>query len=370
MSTDHLDFPNMRSDCDPDTENTRMIQDPPGPIPSPDAQLWRFMDLPKLVSILDRNALFFTRVPSLNDPFEGTWSNATLQLLEGTTLRRIVEDDGYITLYGNTTEYGLILIRPHSSITDIAERQLFERIIAQGPSPEVRYSSYRGYENSRVVHHVPTGINFMIMEDDDTAENKVGVIGYKLGDRDVTIRGSLEMVRVCRRLLPYFMVNCWHESEYDSEAMWRTYAGGEYGVAIRTNVESLTDSLVKRRPNATIGRVVYIPYDQQIISLGLGAPLWFKRRNFDSEREVRVVLTDLLEHQTEAAEPNQEREVLFMEPADEGRFYGVDPTELIREIVISPYAQPWLLELTRSVMRRYGLDVPVVQSSLNEKPSS
>ena len=201
-------------------------------------------------------------------------------------------------------------------------------------------------------------------------KNKVGVIGYKLGDRDVTIRGSLEMVRVCRRLLPYFMVNCWHESEYDSEAMWRTYAGGEYGVAIRTNVESLTDSLVKRRPNATIGRVVYIPYDQQIISLGLGAPLWFKRRNFDSEREVRVVLTDLLEHQTEAAEPNQEREVLFMEPADEGRFYGVDPTELIREIVISPYAQPWLLELTRSVMRRYGLDVPVVQSSLNEKPSS
>jgi len=41
-------------------------------VPPAEAQLWRFMDLAKLVSILDRNALYFPVLASLNDELEGS----------------------------------------------------------------------------------------------------------------------------------------------------------------------------------------------------------------------------------------------------------------------------------------------------------
>ena len=41
-------------------------------------KLWRYMDFTKLVSLLDRKALFFARADRLGDPFEGSYSLATI----------------------------------------------------------------------------------------------------------------------------------------------------------------------------------------------------------------------------------------------------------------------------------------------------
>jgi len=40
--------------------------------PDPNAIVWRYIDFPKLVSLLDRKALFFVKASKLIDPFEGT----------------------------------------------------------------------------------------------------------------------------------------------------------------------------------------------------------------------------------------------------------------------------------------------------------
>lgn len=40
--------------------------------PEKDAKIWRYIDLPKLVSMLDRKSLFFVKVSKLQDPYEGT----------------------------------------------------------------------------------------------------------------------------------------------------------------------------------------------------------------------------------------------------------------------------------------------------------
>ncbi len=126
---------------------------------------------------------------------------------------------------------------------------------------------------------------------------------------------------------------------------------------------SYTSCFVKRYPEA-IARVEYIPYDQEIIPVGLGTPLLFKRRNFDHEREVRAIMTDFFE------DPDIDGNVYFPRTiGDEGRYYNVDLEHLIHEVVIGPLAAPWLCELTQSVTEKYGLNVPVVQSRLNEKPS-
>ena len=52
-------------------------------IPPIDAQLWRYMNFAKFVSMLETRQLFFTRADKLDDPFEGAWSEPTLRLLDG-----------------------------------------------------------------------------------------------------------------------------------------------------------------------------------------------------------------------------------------------------------------------------------------------
>ena len=45
--------------------------------PPDDAVLWRYMDFTKFVSLLEKQALFFTRADKLGDPFEGYWPMST-----------------------------------------------------------------------------------------------------------------------------------------------------------------------------------------------------------------------------------------------------------------------------------------------------
>ena len=44
------------------------------------ATIYRYMDFIKLLSLLDKKALFFTRVDKFNDPFEGSFSKANVEL--------------------------------------------------------------------------------------------------------------------------------------------------------------------------------------------------------------------------------------------------------------------------------------------------
>jgi hypothetical protein len=46
----------------------------------PDIPLWRYMDLAKLVSLLDRGALWFARADLLGDRFEGSYGAANARL--------------------------------------------------------------------------------------------------------------------------------------------------------------------------------------------------------------------------------------------------------------------------------------------------
>ncbi|MDQ1391242.1 MAG: hypothetical protein QOF30_219, partial [Acidimicrobiaceae bacterium] len=49
--------------------------------PSDETTLWRYMDLPKFVSLLEKGALFFSRADKLGDPYEGSLTGPTLAAL-------------------------------------------------------------------------------------------------------------------------------------------------------------------------------------------------------------------------------------------------------------------------------------------------
>ena len=49
--------------------------DTPFEAPSVDTVLWRYMEIPRFISLLEKRALFFSTPKNLGDPYEGSWTN-------------------------------------------------------------------------------------------------------------------------------------------------------------------------------------------------------------------------------------------------------------------------------------------------------
>lgn len=142
-------------------------------------------------------------------------------------------------------------------------------------------------------------------------------------------------------------LNCWYESEHESEAMWRLYASYlPNAIAVKTSYQSLYLSL-GRNPSISIGRVQYI--DLATEYAGPNEAFWRKRKSFEHEREVRALLVDL-----HTEEP--------------GKTVPCDLSLLIEQIFVSPRAPSWLTDLVDDVSNKYGLLVNVSTSQLIEEP--
>ena len=91
----------------------------------------------------------------------------------------------------------------------------------------------------------------------------------------------------------FTLVNCWHESPHESEAMWRLYGSAGGSLAIRSDCKSLVDSLADD-DDVYIGRVTYVDYNHYFIpESNTFFPYLHKRHSFQHEREVRAVMQKL-----------------------------------------------------------------------------
>ena len=151
-------------------------------------------------------------------------------------------------------------------------------------------------------------------------------------------------------------VNCWYEEDEESEAMWKLFASQQYGVAVRTTAARLIGTFTEQLPDY-FGRVSYIAYDSHLMPVTEFPPVFFKRRAFMHEREVRAVVAP--EHRIEKAE-------------EENRSPGVecpiDPEQLIEAVVVSPYSPGWLPDIVQSVLEKYEIDAAVEKSVLERRP--
>jgi hypothetical protein len=142
-------------------------------------------------------------------------------------------------------------------------------------------------------------------------------------------------------------ISCWHENEYESEAMWRLYSSFlDNAIAIRTTYSSLYKALEKN-PSISIGKVKYIDFSKSYA--GPNDSFWRKRKSFEHEREVRAIVHD---HKS----------------AESGKLMNCDLNTLIEEIIVSPTAPPWFVSVLNDVNNKFGLNVTVSQSKLNEVP--
>ena len=173
----------------------------------------------------------------------------------------------------------------------------------------------------------------------------------------------VEMISSTDKLFrSWTLVNCWHESEYESAAMWKLYSREYDGIAVKTSFKSLAESLMCSE-GVFIGKVEYIDYDEAYIQeRNTLAPFLYKRHSFEHEREVRAItLSDFGPVEGGIIRVAQGRH-------ETGAYYTVDLSHLIKEVVVAPYADDWFIELVQSVASRYGMRGPVSKSRLSETP--
>ncbi len=159
----------------------------------------------------------------------------------------------------------------------------------------------------------------------------------------------------------FTLISCWHESLHESEAMWRLYSREINGIAIKTDFDSFRRGLISSE-DIFVGKVSYIDYESEFIpESNTFAPYLYKRKGFNHECEVRAMTQDI---------PTNDGKVdLSKDICTIGKYYEVDLSLLIQEVIVAPYAPEWFLDLIKSVATRYNLDAPVVKSALADAPT-
>ena len=162
----------------------------------------------------------------------------------------------------------------------------------------------------------------------------------------------------------YIMCNCWHQGIEESMAMWDKYHLRSNGIAIKTTMGNLKNSLPDK-PNVFIGGIEYIENHNQIempenpsIESLVHSPYFYKRNPFRYEQEVRAII-DVLS-------------ILHDDPHEFGIPLEIEVKTLINknsEIIVSPHADEWVTKTVRLIVERCGFEFPVNGSKLLDPPS-
>jgi hypothetical protein len=263
-------------------------------------KLWRYISLDKLIDLLSTSELFFTPLATFakTDPFEGYLPSVAF--------------DTHVSLF-----------RKYVKDLELSHQQVAE------------HRSKQGYP---LTH----------------AERE-------------TLQASLEDLRTSlRRILPAIakttVVNCWHASESESEAMWRLYAENGKAVAIETTLDALKESIQKRESSDVVHiyPVKYLDFFDSALQPvdcvveGHLAPL-LKRLSYQHEREVRAFIGKV------APNPRTGSDVAFWNPAPVR--LPIDVRALVKAIHLSPYAGEPFPSSVAKICEAFGLESGIVRSS-------
>jgi hypothetical protein len=164
---------------------------------------------------------------------------------------------------------------------------------------------------------------------------------------EVRLRSSDDWRQQC-------LVNCWHQNDDESVAMWNRYGDQAEVAAIRSTFDRLKGAIKESQQEIYVGQVQYIDYQTESISdANAFDPLLHKRRAFDYEREVRAI----------AVIP---RRLQF--PAPEGLGFPVTLAVLVEAIYVAPAIADDAVDRLRTALDERGLQLPLRASALDAKP--
>ena len=158
----------------------------------------------------------------------------------------------------------------------------------------------------------------------------------------------------------YTAISCWHMNEFESAAMWSLYLKSDEGIAVQSTFKKLKKSIIDDQ-KIYLGTVRYIDYEKDHIDGGnILGPFLHKRKSFEHERELRGLIMKW---------PTGSDGINFEEETIEGGIpIKVDLEELIEKIYVAPNAPGWFVNLVKTAVKRYGYDIEVIHSEMNNTP--
>ena len=169
------------------------------------------------------------------------------------------------------------------------------------------------------------------------------------------------------------VVNCWFLAESESEQMWKEHVGSTEGIAIRSTLKRLDQSILAKQEFTTIGKVKYVDFSKHDMGVYHGSQAGeralLKEERYSFENEVRIVTNNLIcpgclnpdgspPTRSQLAGPG------MFDPGRPGLYLQVNLGTLIEAVVTAPDAEHWFHDLVGKVCKRYQINRPVERSRL------
>lgn len=156
-------------------------------------------------------------------------------------------------------------------------------------------------------------------------------------------------------------VNCWCLSDVESAALWKLFSKNDEGIAIKSTVARLQESITHfdEHCNTTI-ILTAVEYGHERVrsrknnssNFVSGDDVVFtKRRCFEHEKELRLAIY------TSDSTP-------LVTPDETGLKLKVNLECMISEVLIGPEAPCWMVDLVKSVAKKYGFSFKIRPSTL------
>lgn len=168
----------------------------------------------------------------------------------------------------------------------------------------------------------------------------------------------------------WIYTNSWHARPDESYAFWRIYGGGGAGIAIVSSVDRLRSAFTLHHP--IVRKVEYINFDDEAEDYRrfhrTDRAFWHKHRVYDYENEVRAILQ--LPMDTERIRELWGGRAVYerLRESPSGVRAPIELDTLVDEIFVTPFAQPWFLNVVRQLCVTVDLDVPIRQSGIRLSP--
>ncbi|MEZ5941604.1 MAG: DUF2971 domain-containing protein [Planctomycetaceae bacterium] len=158
-------------------------------------------------------------------------------------------------------------------------------------------------------------------------------------------------------------ISCWHRADYESYAMWKLYAEFHKGVAVETTVHTLVHSVApfNLQPNygeETLlgGAIRYTDMTQVRLKTSMEKRFFHKHQAFAWEREYRLAISV------------RNAEEFGVSVPSEGILVSVDPSRMIKRIILGPRLPESERETITNAANAAGLSDRVALSSLLYNP--
>jgi len=221
-----------------------------------------------------------------------------------------------------------------------------------------RYMSFFSFVS--MLHH--QALHFTRVDQlDDPFEGSFPRLNVKI--RPTTYKEKMPVKKInllsemYREYVKHTFINCWHINKYQSAAMWKLYLQSNEGIAIKSTVGSLRTSFIKSKYELSIGQINYIRYSKDLIPEGPLFPYFHKRKSFEHEHELRVVIQD---HSRDS-----QGDIIWSNPRHKsGLMIKIDLDNLIDRIIVAPLCPSWQQKLVKPLLEKYGVNKSVTHSTL------